>query len=201
MTTPTPDPSTELPEAPAPLPPIPAEAAEAWKEVEARCKSEPLKRGMRYCLGGYSQREACKLAGLSDRVLVREGLKRWGLRDLANRTDRLVQNHREIAVQTTDALLERLADEDETRSIPAKELAVVGGISTDKVRDYERWTQGQGETPDFGEAVGRIAERIVKAGGRLSARLRSQAGEAEVSVSGAERSHEGPVVDVTPSGG
>jgi len=171
----------------------PKEAVELWKGVERRCKSPNLKYAMILNLNGYSQREASRAGGYDDPSTLRDGLLRYGLRHIANGTDRLVANHREIAVLTTEMQLEQLHSGEE----PDTKLAIVGGISTDKVEKREQWSKHESEGADLMGALGSVAAQIIKAGGKVEARLTTgDGGEATLSIGqGEPEAIEGEVVD------
>ncbi len=156
-----------------PIPEIPPDAESAWKKVEAKCTSEPLKLGMQLRLGGLTMRDAAGRCGISDRA-IRGGLDRYGLSDIARRvtSHAVVDNHREIALKATHMQLENL----DSGSVD-KDLAVVGGISTDKIRDYEGWRNRRGGEENLGDCLIEIAERIVKGGGKLDLTIEGPASD------------------------
>jgi hypothetical protein len=165
----------DQPAIPVELPPIPAEAREAWAYVEANCTGEKILRGMRYVLAGRTYREAEELTGCS-RGTIWDGIQRWGLRRHAASTDTIVQRHREVAALALGELLRRLEDGETLDGIPAKELAIISGISSDKVAAKERWVSGQPGSTDLGDTIGRFAAQLAGAGARLQARLTSPDG-------------------------
>ncbi len=156
-----------------PIPAVPPDAESAWKKVEEKCTSEPLKLGMQLRLGGLTMRDAAVRCGISDRA-IRGGLDRYGLSDIARRvaSNAVVDNHREIALKATHMQLEKL-DNGEVD----KELAVVGGISTDKIRDYEGWKNRRGGEENLGDCLIEIAERVVRSGGRLDLTIEGSAND------------------------
>ncbi len=88
----------------------------------------------------------------------------WRITGIARRvtSNAVVDNHREIALKATHMQLENL----DSGSVD-KDLAVVGGISTDKIRDYEGWKNRRGGEENLGDCLIEIAERIVTSGGKL----------------------------------
>ncbi len=156
-----------------PIPEIPSDAASAWKKVEEKCTSESLKLGMQLRLGGSMLRDAAARCGMSTSALQR-GLHRHGLSDIVRRvvSNALVDNHREIALKTTNMQLENL----DSGEVDTK-LAIVGGISTDKVKDYEGWKNRRGGEENLGDCLIEIAERIVKGGGKLDLTIEGPASD------------------------
>jgi hypothetical protein len=161
------DPVT-TPDLPTELPPVPAEAAEAWQAVADRCKSPRLRNAIRYCLGDYSYGEAAKLVGLAE-LSVRQGVERYGLKRHVIRSDKLVANHRAIGVLATQEILERLYDPEKRKKLDNKDLNFMAGTSTDKVAARERWVKGQPGSHSLAETVGAFAEKLIQSGGKLAA--------------------------------
>ena len=164
----------------APLPELPKLAEARFAEAERRCKNPILLRDMRLRLAGYTQRQVEALhPEVTNKDGVVEALRRYGLLEIARQltSERLIDNHREIALTTTEMQLENLTGAEpkaDTR------LAIVGGISTDKVATAERWTT-RGETGEnLGDRLAEIAERIVKAGGKLDLKISGPGGEAKI---------------------
>ncbi len=158
-----------------PIPEIPPDAESAWKKVEEKCTSEPLKLGMQLRLGGSMLRDAAAGCGMSTSALQR-GLHRHGLSDIVRRvvSNALVDNHREIALKTTNKQLENL----DSGEVDTK-LAIVGGISTDKVKDYEGWRNRRGGEENLGDCLIDIAERVVRSGGRLDVTIEGPCGTSD----------------------
>ena len=102
---------------------------------------------------------------------LRDGLHRYGLSDISRQSasSALVDNHREIALEATALQLEKLAQgEADTK------LAVVGGISTDKVRDREGWKNRNGPEEKLGDRLAEIAQMIIQRPSKLDLHLTAE---------------------------
>ena len=125
------------------LPSFPSQAhGDAWERVLARMKDCKTRDAIRFLLCGWSYRESARAAGANTSTLW-QAAERYELLDLCSRTDRIVRNHRRITIATQEALLKKAEDgsfEDES----ARDLAVIGGISSDKIRDFEKQQEEAG---------------------------------------------------------
>ncbi len=159
---------------------LPADALAPWRKVDDKCRSEKLKHGMRLRLGGISLRNASNNAGISQ-AAIRDGLHRYGLLEISRRvcSESIVDGHREIALETNSLQLEKLAVGD-----PDPKLAIVGGISTDKVANSEQWTKRGEAIGNLGDCLIDIAERIVAGGGKLDLTISGPGGEAKIEAGG-----------------
>lgn len=154
------------PNAPEP-PPVPTELMTTiWPTIEKEC-SPAYQAGMRWWLAGYSWRESCSLAGYNNHNRLRIAVYKYGLQKYALRSDRIVRAHREIAAKTSEVLLDRL--ETEPEKIQSRDLGLILGMSTDKIRDYESWTK----MPSAGGNVLNAFEQLARAlaDGHLSLKL------------------------------
>lgn len=166
----TPLPQPELPED---CPPIPERALAAWyAHVEPRNLTQAVRHGLALLLAGWTYREAERESGTT-RSWLADCTRRMELRPYLQRSERLVAAHRGIALRALEELEVRLQDApDELR---AKELSIVAGISTDKVRDWERWRGTDAET--HSTSWERVVRQILDAGGRLDLSLTAPDGQ------------------------
>ena len=146
------------------LPEVPAELEEPWALMAERCKSERHMIGLRYWLGGYSWRESARLAGLRDQSQLVDTAKRYGILEAATRTDRLIQSKREIAHEADQEILRRFR-ENEIRDDSLRDVAVVSGIATDKIRDREGWSRQQEAKGAFSSVFGDALTSLAQSGG------------------------------------
>jgi hypothetical protein len=166
----------------ADLPAVAPENQKSWEAIQASGLGDRMKRALQRVAGGWSTRDAAEAEGYATHQDVWRYCRRFDLVDI--RTGRIMAGNGRIAYLANELVEQRMVEKPD--DISTRDLSIASGIAQDKLAKYERWGQDQ-ESEDFGEAVGRIAERIVKAGGRLSARLRTMQGEAEVSFAGAEQ--------------
>lgn len=168
------------------LPPVPAWAEEAWKEADKKIRSDRIRAGLRWWMDGDSWRKASAKVGLDvgGTTLV-DAAKRWGVYGIAGRTDRLIQNQRDIALEADALLMERLRDK--PQSFTPKDLNITKGVAIDKVLAHER---NAGIFDVSRTAFEQIAEAI-------------RDGTLEFKLEIASRSPEERAIDVTPevSGG
>ena len=146
------------------LPEIPAELEAPWALMAKRCKSERHMIGLRYWIGGYSWRESARLAGLRDQSQLVDTAKRYGILEAATRTDRLIQSKREIAHEADQEILRRFR-EDAIRDDSLRDVAVVSGIATDKVRDREGWNRQQEARGAFSSVFSDALAALTEQGG------------------------------------
>ena len=108
---------------------------------------------------------------------------------------RVLDQHREIALECGEKQLENLAN-----GSVDKDLAVVGGISTDKIRDYEGWKNRRGGEENLGDCLIEVAERIIRRGGKFGLQIEGPGGDPVESASTAYDPVEN-ARDVTPQRG
>ena len=162
------------------LPPLPKAAEARWDDATRRCTSKPLLRDMRLRLAGYTQRQIEALnEDARGRDTINQALRRYSLLEISRQltSERIVDNHREIAVDATELQLEELGKED---GKPSTALAIVAGISTDKVANAEKWASRSTSSENLGDSLVEIAERIVKAGGSLDLHIKGPGGSARI---------------------
>ena len=128
------------------LPSFPSQAhGDAWEQVLARMKDCKTRDAIRFLLCGWSSRGSARAAGANTSPLW-QAAERYELLHLGSCTDRIVRNHRRITIATQEALLKK-AEDGSFEDASARDLAVIGGISSDKIRDFEKQ---QGETGNQG---------------------------------------------------
>ncbi len=157
------------------LPPLPEHCRDAWARLERDMSDCKTRCGLRYLLAGWTYRQAAAAAGLVSESPLSDAVVRHGLGSLVHRTDRVVENHRKIAVLATEDLIRR-AESGDLENESARDVAVVSGVSTDKVLEWEKKQSQPQEALSFLQSVaGELAER----GLRLDVSLRPEREEGE----------------------
>jgi hypothetical protein len=125
--------------------PVLAQFEMAWEKIgSSPGKIGPrMKDALRLVACGDSYREAAKAVGFSSHGEVFETAKRFGM--TASSTTRVVQRIQEVANLSLAELERRLHEDPE--QFPSKDLAVIAGITTDKLAKKERWGAA-GERPE-----------------------------------------------------
>ena len=159
----------------AALPPLPEHQVEVWERYSAKANDSATRRGVYLLLCGWTYREAARAVGITMRPLA-DATAAHGLRAAVSGTDRAIENHREVEIHATEALIEKgrsgkLADES------ARDLAVVAGVSRDKIRDHEKGKEGPQSALGLLE---RIASGLAETGMRLDMSLSPSGGSAGV---------------------
>lgn len=167
----------------ADLPAVPKEFEEAWAEIEQSGLGDRMKSALRRIACGESIRGAAEAEEYASHVDVYRYAKRFGIVDV--RTRSLIDTHRRIAKLSGEETERRLIEEPDAIKSPA--LAVVGGISTDKVLAYEKTETDDGTT--YISALEKVAARIAESGESL-----------ELRVSVGPTTPSADAIDVTPSG-
>ena len=145
-----------------PIPQIPAEtlaevSPPVLEQIEAAESRNPrMRAALIHMAAGRTYREAAAVVGYASHMDVYRRAKQLGLIEHHNTV--LKERHCQIAILATGELEKRLVDEPEKFS--AKELAVVAGISTDKVLAFEKL---ESERPEeqaqrWGEVLQKLAE-------------------------------------------
>ena len=123
---------------------------------------------------GTPYREAAQAQGYADHRDVYRWAKRAGLVEV--HSEQLVASFRRISELSSAEIERRLVEEPET--ISTKDLAVIAGISADKIAKAERWGSDGGDRenqrPRWLEAVSRILEQ---GGATLTVSIASPDGE------------------------
>lgn len=131
---------------------------------------------MRSALGavaaGIPPLDAADACGCTDLATLWRHVESLGLVSLDS--DALVTGHRTNAVIATQLINKKLLDPDADHKL--KDLAVVSGIATDKVRDYERWRTESREM-DRPDRLDRLFDLIEK--GRVPTELSVKEGSWE----------------------
>jgi hypothetical protein len=145
------------------LPPLPEKCKDVWKRLDAEMKPTRTKLGVRYLLAGWSYRNATEAAGLANHSQLREFVRRHRLGEFVHSTTAAIRNHHAIEIAATEALLEK----DLTKE-SGRDLAVIAGVSRDKIRDYE---QRQAAPTTAIDALHKVAEAIAATGMKLEVTL------------------------------
>ena len=176
------------PETPtADLPAIAKEAEEAWTQIEQSNLGDRMKSALRRIACGESIRGAAEAEGYSSHSDVYRYAKQHGIVDV--RTQRVMDGHRHIARLSGEELERRLTTEPE--KISPSQLAVISGISTDKVLAHEKNQTDDGA--GYLGALEKVAAQFAESGKTLE--LRVSLGPTAPGGGGA---HE--TIDVTPRG-
>ena len=175
-----------LPETPTTdLPAIAKEAEEAWTQIEKSNLGDRMKSALRRIACGESIRGAAEAEGYSSHSDVYRYAKQFGIVDV--RTNRLIDGHRRVARLSGEELERRLTTEPE--KISASQMAVIAGISTDKVLAHEKNQTDDGAS--YLSALEKVAAQFAERGKTVE--LRVSLGP---TAPGATGSHE--TIDVTP---
>jgi hypothetical protein len=140
------------------LPALPEHQIEVWERLCSRMKDCPTRRGVYFLLAGWTYRQAGKAAGVAHSALT-DAAERYGLRPAIHTSGRAVLNHRALEIATTEELLERHRN-GEFRADSSRDLAVIAGISRDKVAAFEQKQEGNvGALTLLERIAGGLAER------------------------------------------
>ncbi len=156
-------------------PPCPREALPEWTEYVERCerhghKDTATQRAVLYYLSGETMRNSAKLAGLRAWQGVCDVLNKNGFRRFGAKTETVIAVHRSVASIATTLLRDQLEENPESFEGRGKELAVIAGISTDKVVAYE--ASKRGADSGFIQSIGEIALAVAESGSTLSVEIR-----------------------------
>ena len=146
-----------------------------------------MKSALRRIACGESIRGAAEAEGYSSHSDVYRYAKQYGIVDV--RTQRVMDGHRHIARLSGEELERRLTTEPE--KISPSQLAVISGISTDKLLAHEKNQTDDGSS--YISALEQMAQRVAESGASLE--LKVTVGPAQPGATGA---HE--TIDVTPRG-
>jgi hypothetical protein len=113
----------------ADLPAVAKEAEEAWTQIEQSNLGDRMKGALRRIACGGSIRGSAEAEGYSSHADVYRYAKQFGIVDV--RTRAIISTHRAVAKLAGEEMERRLAEDPDGIKTPA--LAVIGGISTDKV--------------------------------------------------------------------
>ena len=106
-----------------------------WEAVEKSQFNARFKRSLRHIACGDTFREAAQEEGYADHADLGKAAKKFGLTTASS--ERVVTRIRNVANLTMAELERRL--EEAPEDIASKELAIIGGIATDKLAKKERW--------------------------------------------------------------
>ena len=143
------------------LPDILPEQQEAWERAKGRRFGPRMLAALQRIAGGDSPKSAALAEGYSDGSHVYNNAKTVGLVDLTTKT--IIGTHRSI-VTLAGAALERALIEGNVKVSPSQ-LAVIMGISTDKVLKSEERSKDDGTT--YLSALERMAQQIADSGATL----------------------------------
>ena len=111
-------------------------------------------------LDGTPYRDAAREAGLASHQDLHRAAKKPGLLEI--HSSQLVGGFRRLVDLTNEELERRLVEHPD--EISTKDLAVVGGIATDKVAKFEGWGRDQGSS----SVASQVADRLGALGGTLA---------------------------------
>ena len=155
--------TTEIVEAPEPPPLETLELRKAWEDLQGRMGDTSQRKALRYLLGGYTYREAAVAAGYSSWGHLHEAVVKHNLRGVVNATDRLIQSHRQVAILATEQLQQRGAEG--FPNTDDRDLAVIAGISSDKVQKFEDKQEAGNQGAEFFKG---LLESLEASGTKLS---------------------------------
>ena len=131
---------------------------EQWEAASANIRSDPLRTALQWWLAGDSWRRAAERVGITHQTL-RDAARRHGLIANVYRGEAVASLQRQLAMDSGRQLLERLHGDDPD-AISTKDMAVVMGISTDKVFKYEQLAGERPEGCTPAELLDRLAAQI-----------------------------------------
>jgi len=168
------------------------EAAEAWDKIcDSKVQPRMLSALRRVCAGA-TIREARIAEGYASHSEIAKHCKRFGLLKLTTRS--IIDQHRSIAKLSAEEMERRLHEKPE--EIPTNQLAVIGGISTDKVLSHEKQAKDDGST--YLSALEAMAKRVAESGAELELKVTVKP-KAEEPPKDEVISPSGEVIDVTPT--
>ena len=150
----------------ADLPAIAKEAEEAWTKIEQSNLGDRMKSALRRISCGESIRGSAEAEGYSSHSDVYRYAKQFGIVNL--KTKAIVDQHRSIAKLATAEVERRLLDDPENAG-STSQLAVVGGISTDKVFAAEK--VGKDDGASYLSALEKVAAQFAKSGKALELKV------------------------------
>ena len=144
------------------LPEIPEENLEAWEKIEASQIQPRMKRALRRLAAGMSLRKAAESEGYKTKASIFRYAQKHGLISMTDKA--LVNQFRRTAYKSLDEIEHRITEDPD--SVSVKDLAVIAGISADKIAKKERWGDRLPEE-NLGDCIIEIAEIVVRRGGKL----------------------------------
>ncbi len=154
------------------LPDLPSDEHQAaWARLCERMTDCPTRAALRYLLAGYTYREAARAGGLKSHGSIVDAVRQHGLSTIIHRTDRLVNNHRRVALIGTEELIRR-GEADGFENESARDVAVLTGISSDKVLAFEKQHEESGN--QGAEFFRGLLDRLEKSGTKLSITVEPQ---------------------------
>jgi len=168
------------------LVPIPPEHEAAWARVEGSSLNDQMKAALRLVACGEQYREAARLVGYADHSRVYATARKFDLVDL--RTQTVIKIDRSISKLAGAELERRLTEKIET--ITAPQLAVIKGISTDKVLAHDKSAKDDGTS--YMSALEEVAARVAESGAQLELKVTVKPADPQKVTLEAE------TIDVTP---
>ena len=147
------------------LPAVRPELEGAWAKIEASGLGDRMKSALRRIACSESIRGAAEAEGYSSHGDVYRYARRFGIVDV--RTRSLIETHRRVAKLSGEELEGRLVDDPEAVTSP--QLAVIAGISTDKVLAHEKTAKDDGGS--YISALEKVAAQIAESGQTLELRV------------------------------
>jgi hypothetical protein len=167
------------------LPAIIPDFEEAWRKVCKRDFGPRMMRALQRVAAGSTAKEAAKAEGFKMPTDVYRRCKEVGL--VNTKTQFIINRHAAIASLSGAELERRLLEEPE--AVTAPQLAVINGISTDKLLVYEKNAKSDGA--DYMSAL-EVAAKIAADGGSMELKVTVRPAVAEPVIS------ESDIIDVTP---
>jgi len=155
----------ELEPAAEDLPAVSPEAASALVAIEQSQIGDRMKKALILVARGASIREAATEMDYSSHSDVYRLARKYGLVDL--RTKAIVTTHRSVAKLSSEELEQRLLDKSD--GITTAQLAVISGISTDKILASEKAATDDGSA--YMSAFEKAAARIAASGAGLELKV------------------------------
>ena len=120
-----------------------------------------MREALKLVLDGDSFREAAEAVGLQSHQDLWRAARRLGI---GTSSSRVLDGHRRIARLANDELERRLLDDAE--GISTKDLAVIGGIASDKLAKAEGW--GPEGATEPGSGLDAILNKLAATGGTVT---------------------------------
>ena len=140
-------------------PPTPSKELKGpFTSLRRRCGARMFK-ALGWRAAGYTWAECAAICDYKDTSMRKARIyaKEYGIGHILAKSDRIIGLHRQVAMEATQATLDKVLDGKE--NISARDMAVIAGISLDKVAAFEGWKNGKGgEDSSFVAELRKIAE-------------------------------------------
>ena len=142
------------------LPAVPKTYTKAWEIIQSDITQEDKLKALRLWMAGDTMGDAAKESGIHRRDLWNL-IQRFGLTKVRYTTESLMGMHKIAAHLALELIITRMAECPE--EFKTKDLAVVAGISSDKLGAYEGWSRG-GMKPgdDYGTGLKLFGDELAK---------------------------------------